>query len=76
MRRFTPSQITTFALLLSTAIFAYGFAGAFYTLLAVSDANKAQQRAFVCFDAQGRVTHGENWKECRMVAIRELRRRD
>ncbi len=36
-----------------------------------SDVNKSQQRAFICFDQQGRVTNGIG-KECRRVAIREL----
>jgi len=52
------------------------FLWVFFLLVAQSDANKAQQRAFLCFDAQGRVsTSGsEPFLECRRVAIRELRR--
>ncbi len=43
-------------------------------LVQQSDANKAQQRAVVCFDYAGRPTLGDNWRECRQVAIRELRK--
>jgi hypothetical protein len=57
------------------AVFMLIFAAyaAFMTLMLVeiSNQNKAQQRAFVCFDQSGRVTNGIG-KECRYVAIREL----
>lgn len=59
----------------------FGFTAVFSTaamaflmlvIVQISDANKAQQRALVCFDAAGKVTLADNFKECRRVAIREL----
>jgi hypothetical protein len=55
------------------ALATFGYA-ALTTVIIVqtSDANKAQQRALVCFDDTGRPTIGDHWKECRVVAVREL----
>ena len=61
-------------LIMALAVVFASYAG-FMTLVLVeiSNQNKAQQRAFICFDQQGRVTHGNGFiKECRRVAIREL----
>lgn len=44
-----------------------------YLLDAVSQQNKAQKRTVVCFDYRGEATHGDDWRECHTIAIRELR---
>lgn len=51
---------------------AYSMVTPILLLKAQSDANKGQQRAMVCFDASGKVTYADHFKECRLVAIREL----
>lgn len=62
------------ALLVSLIIMTYAATGAVLALHAQSEVNKGQQRTVLCFDAQDRVTRGDDWKECRTVAVRELNR--
>lgn len=61
-------------MLLAVATFGAMAVGEAYMLKAISDGNKAQLHTMVCFDFEGQVTHGDAFKECRTVAIRELAR--
>jgi len=69
-----PEMITNRELML--AAFAVFFAGycSFTTimLIEISKDNRAQQRAFVCFNEAGKYT-SDFGKECRKVALRELK---
>jgi hypothetical protein len=54
------------------AVFASYVAICTIALVKISDQNKAQQRVLLCFDKDNNVTYGNDFKECRIVAIREL----
>lgn len=45
-----------------------------FLVVAMSDTNKGQVRGLVCFAQDGSITHSD-FRECRRVAIRELRPR-
>lgn len=62
--------VATFMAVVMTVAFLF----VFHLLVAVSDTNKSQVRGLVCFAEDGSITHSD-FRECRRVAIRELRPR-
>ena len=72
-----PVPLLAVALLAAAGVALLGATVCIETTMLVqqSDANKAQPRAVVCFRADGQPARpfATDWRECRTVALREIR---